>query len=288
MNNVKLCDLHTHSIFSDGSLTPAQLLDMAESIGLSAIALTDHNTVSGLPDFMAAAQDREVEAIPGCEFSTDFEGTELHILGLFIGPEHYEEVTALLEDSQRQKVQSNIELVENLNKAGYALDYDRICALTADGQFNRAHVAAELMRLGYVQDRQQAFKELLSPKCGYYHPPKRMPAYDAIRFIKSIGAVAVLAHPLLTLKEEPLRRFLPHAVECGLDGMETLYVTYDEETTRLACSMADEFGLLHSGGSDFHGDNKPDVRMGVGRGNLQISCALLEGLKLAQNQEKFT
>lgn len=276
---MKLCDLHTHSVYSDGSWTPAQLLDGAERIGLSAIALTDHNTVAGLPNFMAAAKGREVEAVPGIEFSTYYEGTELHILGLFIQPQHYEVITELLEDSQRQKEQSNIELIENLNRAGYELDYERIRAMTADGRFNRAHVAAELVRLGYMENRQQAFEELLSPVRGYYRPPKRMTAFEAIRFIKSIGAVAVLAHPLLTLKPEPLRTFLQQAVPCGLDGMETVYVTYDEETTRLARAMADEFGLLHSGGSDFHGTNKPDVALGVGRGNLRVPHELLQLLK---------
>lgn len=282
---MKFCDLHTHSVYSDGSWTPAQLLDEAERIGLGAIALSDHNTVSGLPDFMEAAKGRGIEAVPGIEFSTDFEGTELHMLGLFIQPQYYDTITDLLEESQRQKEQSNVELVENLNRAGYALEYDRICALTADGRFNRAHVAAELIRLGYVADRKQAFRELLSPECGYYHPPKRMTAFEAIRFIKSIGAAAVLAHPLLTLKPEPLRAFLRQAVPCGLDGMETIYVTYDEETTRLACAMAEEFGLKQSGGSDFHGANKPDVALGVGRGGLRIPYKFLEELKKCR--EKF-
>lgn len=276
---MKLCDLHTHSIYSDGSWTPEQLLREAERIGLAAIALTDHNTVSGLSQFMTAAQGGEVAAVPGVEVSTDYNGTELHILALWVKQAHYDAFSAWLEEPQKRKVESNKDLIRNLNAAGFALEYEKVCALTADGQFNRAHVAAELMRLGYVQQRQEAFTKLLNPECGYYHPPKRMTAFEAIRFIKAHGAVAVLAHPLLTLQPEALRAFLPQAVKCGLDGMETYYVTYDEATTKLACAMAEEFGLKKSGGSDFHGFNKPDIALGTGRGTLQVPAALLAELR---------
>lgn len=267
---MKLCDLHTHSVYSDGTWTPKQLLDEAERIGLGALVLSDHNTVAGLPDFMAEADGREILAIPGVEFSTDFEGKELHILGLFVKPEYFDDITALLDAAQKQKEESNIELIENLNRAGYALDYARIQAATQGGQFNRAHVAAELVRQGYVADRQEAFDRLLSPKCGYYHPPKRMSAFEAIEYIHSIGAVSVLAHPLLTLEEGRLRTFLDRAAPLGLDGMETIYSTYDSETRALADRIADAYGLLRSGGSDFHGDNKPDIMLGTGRGNVAV------------------
>ena len=139
------CDLHTHSNFSDGTYSPAELIAEAARLGLSAIALTDHNTVAGLPDFMTAGQGSGVEAIPGCEFSTDYQGTELHILGLFIEPQHYATVTALLEKAQQEKERSNRNLVAALNDDGYTLDYDKICS-TCNGQINRAHIAAELVR----------------------------------------------------------------------------------------------------------------------------------------------
>ena len=276
---MKLCDLHTHSIYSDGSWTVEQLLDEAERIGLSAIALTDHNTISGLLSFMAAAEGRSVEAVPGVEFSFDYQGTEIHMLGLFIRPEHYAIVAKTLEKSQRLKVESNKDLVRKLNDAGYKLSYDRLCSLTADGQFNRAHVAGELVRLGYVADRKEAFKKLLAPECGYYVPPKRMGVAEGVQFIKSLGAVAVLAHPLLTLKPEAVPPLLEELVPLGLDGMETNYVSYDAQTTKLACEIADGFGLKHSGGSDFHGDAKPDIRLGMGRGDLVVPAELVEGLR---------
>ena len=273
------CDLHTHSTFSDGTDTPTALLELAQERGLASIALTDHNTIAGLPEFLAAAEGKKVRAIPGTEFSADYNGTELHILGLFLKPEHFAAITELLEDYHRRKEQSNRDLVDKLNAAGYAIDYDRIKASTPEGQVNRALIAAELTRLGYTESIQAAFKKLLSPKCGYYVPPQRSTPFEIIRFIKSLGAVAVLAHPFLNLDEEPLREFLKEAVPCGLDGMETLYSTYDEQTTAIAMKVADDFGLLHSGGSDYHGDNKPHIQLGIGQGNLQIPQRLVTALE---------
>lgn len=274
-----LCDLHTHSTFSDGTDTPTALVALARERGLSAIALTDHNTVAGLPEFLEAAKGTSVRAIPGTEFSTDYRGTELHILGLFLKPEDFGVITERLEDYHRRKEQSNRCLVEKLNAAGYAIDYDRIKNSTPEGQVNRALIAAELTRLGYTESIQAAFKQLLSPKCGYYVPPTRPCPFETIRYIKSLGAVAVLAHPFLNLNEADLREFLKEAVPCGLDAMETLYSTYDEETTAAAKQVADDFGLLHSGGSDYHGGNKPHIQMGIGQGNLAIPQGLMAAME---------
>ena len=273
------CDLHNHSTFSDGTDTPTALVALAEERGLGAIALTDHNTVAGLPEFLKAGEGKSVRVIAGTEFSTDYNGTELHILGLFLKPEHFPVITDLLEDYRFRKEKSNIDLVEKLNAAGYAIDYENIKNSTPEGQVNRALIAAGLTRLGYTESIQDAFKKLLSPKCGYYVPPTRPSPFETIRFIKSLGAVAVLAHPFLNLNKAELREFLTEAVPCGLDGMETLYSTYDEETTITAKKVADDFGILHSGGSDYHGGNKPHIQMGVGQGNLAIPQGLMTALQ---------
>lgn len=273
------CDLHNHSTYSDGTDTPAELVAIAEKIGLGAIALTDHNTVAGLPEFLAAAEGKNVRAIAGTEFSTDYKGTELHILGLFLRPEHYAPITDLLEDYRMKKEKSNLDLVDKLNAAGYEIDYEKIKSSTPKGQVNRALIAAELTRLGYTESIQDAFKKLLSPKRGYYTPPTRPSPFETIRFIKSMGAVAVLAHPFLNLNEGELREFLTEAVPCGLDAMEVYYSTYDEETTALAEKIANEYGILSSGGSDYHGGNKPHIQMGVGQGNLAIPYERMTALE---------
>lgn len=264
------CDLHTHSVFSDGTYTPTELIDSAVSLGLSAIALTDHNTVDGLPEFLAASRGKEILAIPGAEFSVDYNGTELHLLGLNIPECQFDRVTKLMDAFIERKRQSNIDLIDALNAAGYHLDYETIKNATPNGKFNRAHIAAELTRLGYTPSIQDAFRQLLHPSKGYYKEPLRTSVWEMLDFLKEIGAVPVLAHPFLNLDEEELERLLPRAKERGLVGMECVYSANNEETTAKSFALADRFVLRYFGGSDFHGANKPDIALGIGRGHLQI------------------
>ena len=275
----RICDLHTHSYYSDGTFSPAQLLVAAEKAGLSALVLSDHNTVAGLPEFLEAAGSSPVEAVPGIEFSTDYQGTELHILALFVQPVYFPAVSALMEEGQRRKEESNAALVDALRAAGLDISYEEIKAGTRNGFVNRAHIAAALTEKGYTDSIKDAFKRYLNPSAGYYVPPQRLTAFEAIRFIKSIGAAAVLAHPFLNLEEEDLRKFLDSAADCGLDGMEVLYPLYDAAQTEAAWEIAREYSLLPSGGSDFHGENKPDIRLGTGKGSLRIPLQFLEALR---------
>lgn len=282
----KICDLHTHSVYSDGTYTPAQLLREAEELGLSAIALTDHNTVSGLPDFLAAAEKSSVEAIAGAEFSVDYYGTELHILALGLRPDAFGQVTDLMQQYHIRKDRSNRELVEALNRAGFSLDYDAIKASTPKGEVNRALIAAALLKSGYVSSVQEAFQKLLNPSCGYYTPPKRYEPAQILDFIRDLGAVSVLAHPLLNLSPERLRQFLEEMRACGPVGMEVFYSSYSPEETAIACAIADEFGLLYSGGSDFHGANKPHIGLGIGKGNLKIPYGVWDALRKTMKKTK--
>lgn len=282
----KYCDLHTHSTFSDGTCTPAQIVDMAMQIGLCAVALCDHNTIAGLPDFFTAAQGKPIEAIGGVELSTEHHGKTLHIVGLCLQPSHYAGITALMERANRDKEESNRELVENLQRAGYYLVYEEICANYAGGQINRAHIAAALTDKGYTPSIEDAFRTLLSKKSGYYHEPRRITALDAIAYLKSIGAVAILAHPFLDLNEAELVAFLPSAKEAGLDGMETLYAKFDAQQRTIAAQIAQQFALLPSGGSDFHGEHKPDILLGRGRGDLFVPASFLTAIKHRQFDTK--
>ena len=270
------CDLHTHTFYSDGSLSPAELVKRAEEAGISAIALTDHNSVAGLPEFLAVASS--VERVAGVEFTTEHNGVELHIIGLFVKEQDYPAIRERLEILRKNKDLATRHLVENLQKAGYDLDLDALLGKT-QGIINRAHIATALTEKGYTASVKEAFSKLLSPKCGYYVSPKRPDACDTVAFIKSIGAVAILCHPFLNLTEEELLDFLPLAKAAGLDAMETEYSTYDEATTRKAKEIARQFGLLESGGSDFHGENKPDISVGKGRGNLAIPIEFLEKMR---------
>ena len=281
MTMEKLCDLHAHSTASDGSLTPTELVQLAAETGLSAVALCDHNTVAGLPEFLAAAEKCGIEAVPAVEFTTEYQNTELHVIAMFVEPAHYGTITARMDDFKHRKEKSNLDLVAALQNAGFALDYDRI--REGHSYVNRAHIGEELTRLGYTSSVQEAFKTYLSPKRGYYVPPKRPDALETIDFVCSIAAVPVLAHPFLDMDEDQLREFIPKAKHHGLVAMETLYSKYDAETTACAKALASRLELLESGGSDFHGSPKPDICLGKGRGELKIPYAFLEKLKQRKN-----
>ena len=273
------CDLHTHSSYSDGSLRPEELVALAKEANVAAIALCDHNTVAGLPEFMAAAEGSGVEAVPGVEFSTDYLGLDLHVVMLFVQPQHYDLITKRLNEMRQAKAENNQMLVQALRRAGMMVDYEALLAKATDGYINRAHIAAELQRLGYTPSIKEAFATILAPGGGFYTPPKRPDFFETIAFIKSIGGCAVLAHPYLNLDDAQLEVLLPQAVAAGLDAMETRYARYDAETTSKAMATAARFGLLESGGSDFHGANKPDICVGKGQGDLHVPLQILEQLK---------
>ena len=266
----RFCDLHTHSIYSDGSYTPAEIIDEAIKIGLSAVALTDHNTVDGLSAFISAAQGKNIEIVPGAEFSVDHNGTELHILGLFITPEYFGDVSDLMTNVNRSKEESNIALIASLGRAGYRLDYESIKSSTPNGRVNRAHIANAMVKKGYIRSVKEGFDTVLSKSAGHYKEPQRLTTKEIIGFINSINAVSVLAHPFLDLNERDLEGFLGAAKKQGLSGMECYYSAYDDETVKKSLNIANEFGLLCSGGSDFHGTTKPDIKLGFGKGNLRV------------------
>lgn len=275
------CDLHMHSIFSDGTYQPAEIIAEAKRIGLGAVALTDHNTVAGLPDFMQEAEQQGIIAVGGVELSTDHEGIEYHLLGLFIAPEHYNKVERLAKEFHVLKEISNMETIERLNDAGYMISYTDVRKKNPTGNVNRAHMAAELLEKGYVESIAQAFKTLLHENAGFYVPPTRLQLMAAIEFLREINAVPVLAHPLQDADEATVRKFLPAAVEAGLIGMETRHSSFDRTQIETAERIAADFNLLPSGGSDFHGKTKPNISLGTGKGDLAVPMEVYYRLREA-------
>lgn len=274
------CDLHTHTNHSDGSSTPIELATEARECNLI-IALTDHNTITGLPEFLTAAERLGVNAIGGTELSTVYGGKEFHLLGLFIDPEYYDRIESLCTEYHLLKEQSNIALVNRLGEAGYSLDYSEIKKRNVKGNVNRAHIAAALVKRGYVSSISEAFDRLLDERRGFYIPPKRLALVDAIKFLREIKSVPVLAHPLKDVDGDYLRSMLPELKAAGLIGMETMHSSYSDEKIDISKEIAKEFDLLESGGSDYHGSNKPGVMLGVGKGNLSIRHEIYEALKKA-------
>ena len=279
---LKTCDLHTHSVYSDGTFTPAELIDGAIDAGLSAIAMTDHNTVSGLNEFAAAGEGKPIELVPGVEFTTADNGIELHILGLFINPETHYTINSYIDKAATLKEESNYRLVKRLQEHGYDITYVEILE-NSKGHVNRANIAAELVKKGYIESIDWAFKNILHKDYGLYEPPERLSSIETIRFIREIGAVAVWAHPYFHMTFDQAEEFLPRAVDAGLQGMETIYSTYDDATTKKAKEVCRRFGICESGGSDFHGANKPKISLGKGFGNLRIPYGFYERLKSLKN-----
>lgn len=278
------CDLHTHTVHSDGSCSPRELVLLAKEKNLI-IALTDHNTVSGLSDFLSEAEREGVTAIGGTELSTEYDGNEFHLVGLFIDPVHYKAVENLCNEFIALKEISNLDLFEKLCDVGCPMDYKNIRARNVKGNTNRAHFAAEMVKMGYVESVQEAFSRYLDVKIGLYVPPVRLGLPEAIRFLNSIGAVSVLAHPLKDIDADTLRAMLPELKTEGLDAIETMHSSYTDEQIAQSKKIAAEFGLLESGGSDFHGLVKPGVHLGIGKGNLDISDEIYQKLLDRRNEK---
>lgn len=278
-----ICDLHTHTKFSDGTLTPTELIALAKGNDLYAIALTDHNTASGLPEFFAAAEGSDIEAVGGTELSCDYNGREIHIVGLFLSLDDAKKVEDLMYQMKQNKIISNKNLIERLARDGYDISYEAV-EKTVNGYMNRAHIATYLVSKGYFSSRQEVFDKILQPYGQYYIPPKTISAFEGIEFLNSLGAVSVLAHPYLSIPKDQMDAFLTEAKASGLDAMETVYTTYDDKTALEAKAMAEKYNLLESGGSDFHGGNKPDTKLGVGYGNIGFTRE--QYLKLKNLKEK--
>ena len=274
------CDLHTHSTASDGTFSPKELVEQARQIGLGAVALTDHNTLTGLSEFVQAARKTAVRAVPGIEVSTEYEGHEMHIVGLFLTPQAGVELERHLKIFEQEKEENNRELVEALNRAGYRISWERLRQQVM-GRMNRAHIAAALTEAGYIQSPEEAFRTILRPDGPFYHPPHCPQSLQVLEMLRDLKICPVLAHPFLSLMPRQVEDFLPKAKKQGLIGMEVFYSTYNRRTTQAAQAMAEQYGLLPSGGSDFHGAIKPDIRLGVGRGNLKIPMDWLERLEEA-------
>lgn len=274
----KICDLHIHSNCSDGTCSPEELIDIAEQAGLYAVALCDHNTVKGLRRFLNAAKGKDIIAIPGVEVSCQFKSKEVHILGLFLKEDVFDDLESFFVELNIRKMESNEILLENLNKAGYKIDIQDVFDLSESGIPNRVHFAKVLLNKGYVSSIDEAFKSLLSKDGGIYIESKKLEAFETIKYLSEIDAVPVIAHPLQSLSLEEVEEFLPQAKELGLVGMECIYPLYDEVKTRQAHQLAESFDMKVSRDSDFHGENKPNIHIGVGENNIKVPFSVYEGL----------
>lgn len=274
-----MIDLHTHSTESDGTLTPEELMQLAADTGLSAIALTDHDTVGGLSKAEPVAKQLGIELIPGIELSTDYNGTEVHMLGFYIDNTNPAFLAKLQEFIDSRDVR-NEKMAFLLQKEGFDITLEQLYQEYPESVITRAHFARYLVEHGFVKDRDTVFRKYLGDNCRCYVPREKITPFEAIDLIRLGGGLSFFAHPVLChMNHDRLRFFVKDLKEAGLTGMEAIYSMNTPGDERNMKKLAEEFGLLISGGSDFHGENKPYIHLGTGRGNLRIPESILEEIK---------
>ena len=276
---MKTIDLHTHSLCSDGAQTPADVVRTAKEAGLAAIALSDHDSITGVQEAIDTGKALGVEVIPAVELSAQSD-TELHILGYFIDI-HNKKLQDAMAYALQVRDERQEETCRKLNEQGFAITMDE---LREEAHGNpvlcRAHFAQIMVRKGYAESVKDAFSRYLSVGCYAYSNRQALTGPEAVSLIREAGGIAVAAHLHLIKKpDDELREYLKSLIPYGLDGIEGYYTDYTPDMEQRYRAMAKELGLVISGGTDYHGANKPHISIGKGRGDLEIPYTVLDGLR---------
>lgn len=278
---MKLIDLHVHSTASDGSYTPTEVVYAANDAGLTAIALTDHDTVSGVSEALNAADSLDLEVVPGVELSCVYKGKEIHILGLYIDHTS-EKFNEFLTTSAQKRMQRNLTMLEAFQTDGFDITMEDLMLGNPKTVITRAHFARALVNKGYVSSPDQAFKKYLDPDRPYYRKREVITPEESIRAIRDAGGFPVLAHPCqYKLGWKGTEDLVIYLKSLGLLGLECFHSSNNQHESGKLRGIALRHDLALTGGSDFHGAAKPDIKLGVGRGGLQVSAAYLDTIKLA-------
>lgn len=277
---MKIVDLHVHSNKSDGTLSPSELVSLAVQKGLSAFALTDHDTTAGLDEAIEYAEGRGIEVIPGIEFSTEYQGRDIHILGLAIdyrSPGFARQIQAFVDS----RILRNRKMCSLLSDAGIDITYEKLTAAFPGAVVTRAHYGRYLLENGYVKSIPEAFERYIGDHAPCFVPREKVTPAQAVALIREAKGIPVLAHPTLYhMGGEALQKLVSSLLEPGLVGIEAVYSTYSAGEEREMRRLASRNGLLISGGSDFHGSNKPGLELATGYNNrLVIPYDIWERLK---------
>lgn len=269
-------DLHVHSLVSDGTYTPAELVRYAHEKGLVAMALTDHDTVDGVEEAVKEAEGTGLMLIPGVELSAGYRDREIHILGLFLDY-HSEKLLACLRGFKETRDARNITMAEKLTAHHMPVTVEELKEEYGDVVLTRAHFAKLLKKKGYVRSYDEAFARFLGDGKPCYVQRERITPKAAIDLIHEAKGIAVLAHPLLYhLGMEELEGLIRQLKEYGLDGIEAIYSMNTGHDERRMKKLAEKYGLAVTGGSDFHGATKPHIDLGSGQGNLKVPENVLQ------------
>jgi predicted metal-dependent phosphoesterase TrpH len=279
------CDLQLHSTHSDGTDTPRRIVELAAAAGLAAIALTDHDTTTGLTESKAAGEELGVRVISGVEITCEYGGKSMDMLGYCFdsGADELQAKLARIQEGRRER---NLEIIGKLNALGHDITYDEVAAEAdkADGKIvGRPHFATVMIRKGIVTERQEAFDKFLAEGGSAYVPKLAVSPEECVQMLQEAGGLAVLAHPKLVRfpKDKGIRDLLQALKGAGLAGIECYYSLHSDEETATYLELAKEFDLLVTGGSDYHGNNKPEISVGTGMGNLRVPVECAERLMAA-------
>jgi predicted metal-dependent phosphoesterase TrpH len=272
-------DLHTHTTASDGADTPAELVRLAAAAGLAAIALTDHDTISGLEEAEDAGRAYGVEVVRGAELSVSSICGELHLLGLWLGRDT-REIEAALRGLRRRRDDRNRLIIARLNALGVPLTHDDVLREAGGEVIGRPHIALALVRCGHVPDQQAAFDRYLRSGAAAFVPKRNIDAARGVRLLAGFGATTAVAHPgLLRAPRADIESCVADLRGHGLHAIEVWHSEHSADDEQFLMRLARRHGLALTGGSDYHGALKPAVRLGRGRGGLRIGMAVMEALK---------
>ncbi len=276
-------DLHTHTTFSDGSYTPAQLVALALQQDVTVLAITDHDTTDGLPEALEAAKDYSVEIIPAMELSAQFQNREVHILGYFINPSD-PLLQIRLKSLRSSRMDRLHRILDRLDLLGIPISLEEVEQTAGIGTIGRPHIAYALLRKGHVNSLKEAFEQFLGTRGKAYIPRQVPEAKEIMTWIRDAGGIPVLAHPYWEgyNKEESVTA-CQTLVEQGLHGLEVFYGTFSAKQISFNLGLARRFNLLMTGGSDFHGSLKPGIALGKGKGSLHVPTKVMERLRVAAN-----
>ncbi len=274
-----LVDLHVHTAASDGVCPPAEAVRLAAQAGLRAVAVTDHDTVAGVAEAVAAGPAAGIEVIPGVEISCEYDDGACHVLGYFIDTADAS-LLETLDEARSGRDRRNRQILERLNRLGLPLTMDEVTAGPKGTSVTRAHFAKALLARGYFQEWDQVFDRVLGRGKPAYVYRKRVEPERALGVIRGAGGLASLAHPRqLNRSLDATVAFIEHLVGLGLDAVETQTSDHGPSFARTCRGVAQRLGLLETGGTDWHGRADSDIRLGVGTGGVAVRYAVVEAMK---------
>lgn len=277
--DAKIIDMHVHSNASDGTFSPDALMEEAKRAGLSAMALTDHDTMDGTMLAAETAKKLDIEFIPGVELSTDYNGHEIHVLGYYVSKDH-PELKSMMEQFRDFRHSRNERMIESLQEKGFSITMEDLKKRSPDSVISRAHVAKYLVETGQAPDISYLFANYIGEGCCCYIDRPKISPTEAVRLIRGAGGLCVLAHPVMyQLTDDELNQMIQEMKSEGMCGIEAIYSENTPEDEAHFRELTADFGLLVSGGSDFHGANKPHIKLGVGKGGLRIPYSILQAFK---------